>query len=55
MHAIHVLIGVTLSIIGIQFGPAMGVRGTIGPIVGLPVGVIIGFVILAIYAKSKGD
>ena len=55
MHAIPILIGVTLSIIGIQFGPAMGVRGTIGPIVGLPVGVIIGFVILAIYAKSKGD
>lgn len=55
MHAIPVLIGVALAIIGIQFGPAMGIRGNIGPIVGLPVGVIIGFVILAIYAKSKGD
>ena len=55
MHAIPVLIGVALAIIGIQFWPAMGIRGTIGPIVELPVGVIIGFVILAIYAKSKGD
>ena len=55
MDACDTRIGVTLSIIGIQFGPAMGIRGTIGPIIGLPVGVIIGFVILAIYAKSKGD
>ncbi len=53
-HVIPVLLGVALSIIGMYAFPAMGLRNTLGPIIGLPVGTVLGFGILAIYAKSKG-
>ena len=55
MQVIPVLMGVTLAIIGMQIAPVMGLRGSLGPIVRLPVGVISGFSLLAIYDNTKGD
>ena len=54
-HVIPVLLGVALSIVGMSVFPALGLRNTLGPIVGLPVGALVGFGILALYAKSRGE
>jgi len=54
-HVIPVLLGVVLSIVGMQVFPALGLRNTLGPIIGLPVGAIAGFGILALYARSKSE
>ncbi|MFC1499272.1 hypothetical protein ACFLS1_12495 [Verrucomicrobiota bacterium] len=53
MNIIPVLIGVVLAITGMYVFPLLGMRNTLGPIIGLPVGFIIGFVILSIIAKNK--
>ncbi len=55
MHAIPVLIGVALAITGMYVFPMMGLRNVLGPIIGLPVGFVIGFAILGAIAKSRGD
>ena len=54
MHAMPVLIGVALALIGMHVFPMLGLRNVLGPIVGLPVGLMAGFAVLAIVAKSKG-
>ena len=54
-HVIPVLLGVVLAIIGMYVFPALGLRNTLGPIIGLPVGFVAGFGILALYAKSQGE
>lgn len=54
-QGIPVLLGVAFSLVGMQVFPAMGLRPVLGPIVGLPMGVVIGFGGLAIYAASKKD
>ncbi len=54
MHVIPVLIGVGLAIAGMYIFPRFGLRNTLGPIVGLPAGMIIGFIVLSIIAKTKG-
>jgi hypothetical protein len=53
MQAIPVLIGVGLSIGGMYLFPLVGLRNVLGPIIGLPAGMVIGFGILAIIAKSR--
>ncbi|MCP4650093.1 MAG: hypothetical protein GY853_08470 [PVC group bacterium] len=52
-HIFPVLLGVGLSIAGMYLFPKIGIRNTFGPILGLPAGAIIGFIILAVIAKSK--
>lgn len=54
MNAIPTLIGVALAIIGMYTLPSFGIRNTLGPIVGLPLGLIIGVAILSGIAKSRG-
>ena len=49
------LLGVLFAVIGMKVFPALGLRNTLGPIIGLPVGAVAGFGILALYAKSKGE
>ena len=53
-HVIPVLLGVAFALVGMKVFPALGLRNSLGPIIGLPVGAIAGFGILALYAKSKG-
>ena len=53
MNVIPVLIGVALAITGMYVFPLLGMRNTLGPIIGLPVGFIIGFAVLSIVAKNK--
>lgn len=52
-HVIPVLLGVALSIIGMYAFPAIGLRNTLGPILGLPTGFVLGFCVLAIYARTQ--
>ncbi len=52
-HLIPVLLGVTLAIAGMYVFPMMGLRNTLGPIIGLPAGLVIGFGLLALYAKRQ--
>jgi len=54
-HIIPVLLGVALAIIGMYVFPALGLRNTLGPIIGLPVGFVVGFGILGLYARSRGE
>ncbi|OGV66578.1 MAG: hypothetical protein A2498_11240 [Lentisphaerae bacterium RIFOXYC12_FULL_60_16] len=53
MSIIPVLVGVVLTFIGIQVFPLFGLRNVLGPIIGLPVGCLIGFAIMARIAKSR--
>ena len=53
MSIIPTLIGVLLAIIGIYTFPLFGIRSTWGPIIGLPLGLIIGVAILALIAKNR--
>jgi len=53
MSAIPVLIGVALAIAGMYVFPLMGLRNVLGPIIGLPVGTVIGFGILELIARSR--
>ena len=46
MKAMPTFIGVALAIIGMYTFPLIGIRNTFGPIVGLPLGIIIGVAIL---------
>jgi hypothetical protein len=52
MNAIPTLIGVALAIIGMYWLPSVGIRNTWGPIIGLPLGMIIGIAILAGIARK---
>ncbi len=54
-HVFPVLLGVVLAIVGMKVFPALGLRNTLGPIIGLPLGAIAGFGILALYARSRGE
>ena len=51
MHVIPSLIGVALAILGMYTLPEIGIRNTWGPIIGLPLGLIVGVGVLAIIAK----
>ncbi len=53
MNIIPVLIGVTLAISGMYIFPIFGLRNTLGPIIGLPLGMIIGVIVLSIIAKTR--
>ena len=53
MNAIPTLVGVVLAIIGMYTLPSLGIRNIWGPIIGLPVGLIIGVAILSSIAKSR--
>ena len=53
MQAIPVLIGVALAIAGMYVFPMVGLRNVLGPIVGIPLGLIIGFGVLAVIARSR--
>lgn len=55
MNLIPTLIGVTLSIVGMYALPRYGIRNTWGPILGLPLGMIIGAAILARMAKTGSE
>ena len=52
-NAIPTLIGVALAIIGMYLLPSFGIRSTWGPILGLPLGMIIGVAILSSIAKRR--
>lgn len=54
-QGIPVVLGVGFSLIGMQIFPGMGLRPVLGPIIGLPMGVVLGFGSLAIYAASRKD
>ena len=54
MNVIPTFIGVALAIIGMYVLPLFGIRNTWGPIIGLPLGLIIGVAILANIAKNRG-
>ena len=53
MNVIPTLIGVMLSIGGMYILPMYGLRNTLGPIIGLPVGMVIGVAILAFLASRR--
>ena len=53
MNVIPTLIGVVLAIIGMYVLPYYGIRNTWGPIIGLPLGMIIGAAILAGIARNR--
>lgn len=53
MNVMPTLIGVALAIIGMYALPQFGIRNTWGPILGLPIGLIIGVAILSNIAKSR--
>lgn len=53
MNVIPVLLGVGLAIGGMYVFPLLGLRNVLGPIIGLPVGAILGFAILALIARAK--
>ncbi len=53
MNIIPVLTGVAFAITGMYVFPLFKMRNTLGPIIGLPVGFLSGFVILSIIAKNK--
>ena len=53
MNAIPSLIGVALAIAGMFICPLYGVRNTFGPIIGLPVGLVIGVGVLAHIASKR--
>jgi len=53
MNVIPTLIGVALAIIGMYVLPYYGIRNTWGPIIGLPLGMIIGVAILAGIARNR--
>ena len=50
-HVFPVLLGVGIGITGMYAFPLVGLRNTLGPILGLPTGFILGFVLLAIVAR----
>ena len=52
-NVIPTLIGVVLAIIGMYALPQFGIRNTWGPILGLPIGMIIGVAILSSIAKNR--
>ena len=53
MTLIPTLIGVALAIAGMYVLPMYGIRNTFGPIIGLPVGMIVGVALLALIAKRR--
>lgn len=53
MNLIPSLVGVVLAIIGMYVLPQIGIRNTWGPIIGLPLGMIIGVAILANIARAR--
>ena len=53
MNVIPSLIGVALAIIGIYLLPQYGIRNTWGPIIGFPLGMIIGVAILSYIASVR--
>ena len=50
---IPTLTGVTLAIAGMYILPTYGIRNTLGPIIGLPVGMVIGVAVLALVARKR--
>jgi hypothetical protein len=52
-QAIPVLIGVVMALVGMQIFPFLGMRPALGPILGLPVGFLIGFVALGIWSRTR--
>lgn len=55
VNLIPTLIGVALAIIGMYVFPNYGIRNIWGPILGLPVGMIIGVAIIAKIARNYRD
>lgn len=55
MNVIPTLVGVVLAIIGMYWLPTFGIRNTWGPILGLPLGMIIGVAILSGIAKKRTE
>ena len=53
MTLIPTLIGVALAIAGMYVLPMYGIRNTFGPIIGLPVGMVVGVALLARIAKRR--
>lgn len=53
MNVIPVLTGVAIASLGILILPKFGIRATFGPIVGLPVGALLGFGIVWLMIKDK--
>ena len=52
-NVIPTLIGVALAISGMYVLPLLGIRNVWGPILGLPIGLIIGVAILSTVAKRR--
>jgi hypothetical protein len=52
-HVVPILLGVALSIIGMSVFPMLGMRNTLGPILGLPLGSLLGFGLLALFARTR--
>ncbi len=53
MNVIPTLIGVAVAVVGIYALPQFGIRNTWGPIIGLPLGMLIGVAILAKLAGKR--
>ena len=52
-NVIPALVGVALAVIGMYALPQFGIRNTWGPIIGLPLCMVIGVAILARIAKDR--
>jgi len=55
MSLIPTLIGVGLAITGMYVFPMYGLRNTLGPIIGLPIGMVVGVSVLALIARRRID
>ena len=55
MHTIPVLIGIALSVAGRYLLPHINISWKLGPIIGLPVGILIGLGLLALIAAATKD
>lgn len=55
MNVIPTLVGVALAIIGMYWLPTLGIRNIWGPILGLPLGMVIGAAILSGIARKRSE
>jgi len=52
-QAIPVLFGVAMALVGMRISPMVGVQPVLGPMLGLPVGFLVGFVALGIWFRGR--
>ena len=53
MNLIPIGLGVGLSILGMYGLPLVGIRNVFGPMIGLPLGTVIGFGMVHLWIKDK--